>query len=62
MIVLISVTFSQIQKFTQQYRGILPFCITTVHMQKWKLKEFLWNTKTSTGVFVHFIYLNSLAN
>ena len=53
-----SVIVSQIQKFRQQCKGILPFCITTIRRRKWDLWEFLWNTETSTGVFVHLIYLN----
>ena len=53
-----SVIVSQIQKFRQQCKGILPFCITTIRWRKWDLWEFLWNTETSTGVFVHLIYLN----
>ena len=53
-----SVIVSQIQKFIQQCKGILPFCITAIHRRKWAFWEFLWNTETSTGVFVQLIYLN----
>ena len=55
---LLSVIVAQIQKFVQQCKGILPFCITTIRRREWDLWDFLWNTKTSTRIFVHLIYLN----